>query len=114
MSRTSPVMGCSRSSERRRRARTTPSGQSWPHGAGQRVEYAAFGDTVNLAARLQSAAAPGEVLVDDATRRALEPLFEWGAHQELVLKGKDAPVSAWPVRGIQAGAKRLRGLPGVE
>ena len=36
-------------------------------GAGERVEYAAFGDTVNLAARLQSAADSGAVLVDDAT-----------------------------------------------
>ena len=47
-------------------------------GAGSRVEYAAFGDTVNVAARLQSAAEPGAVLVDEATHRAVEGLFEWG------------------------------------
>src|SRR5215472_11670487 len=47
-------------------------------GAGSRVEYAAFGDTVNIAARLQSAAAPGSVLVDAATHREAEHLFEWG------------------------------------
>ena len=46
-------------------------------GAGQRVEYAAFGDTVNVAARLQAAAEPGTVLVDEATRRAVEALFGW-------------------------------------
>ena len=49
-----------------------------PIGAGQRVEYAAYGDTVNTAARLQSAAVPGTVLVGDATHRLVEPLFDWG------------------------------------
>ena len=51
-------------------------------GAGSRVEYAAFGDTVNVAARLQSAAEPGSVLVDDATHRAVEGLFDWGEPRE--------------------------------
>ncbi|HZT94999.1 MAG TPA: ABC transporter substrate-binding protein [Gaiellaceae bacterium] len=82
-------------------------------GAGSRVEYAAFGDTVNVAARLQSAAAPGSVLVDDATHRGVEGLFEWGDPQELDLKGKAEPVAAWPVVGV-AAAGRARGLPGVE
>jgi ABC-type oligopeptide transport system substrate-binding subunit/class 3 adenylate cyclase len=82
-------------------------------GAGSRVEYAAFGDTVNVAARLQSAAEPGSVLVDDATHRAVEGLFEWGDALELDLKGKSEPVAAWPVTGI-AAAGRTRGLPGVE
>src|SRR5205809_4108383 len=83
-------------------------------GAGQRVEYAAFGDTVNLAARLQSAAQPGSVLVDDSTHRALEQLFAWDAPLELELKGKAEPVRAWPVAGVQAGPRRQRGVPGVE
>jgi ABC-type oligopeptide transport system substrate-binding subunit/class 3 adenylate cyclase len=82
-------------------------------GAGSRVEYAAFGDTVNVAARLQSAAEPGSVLVDEATRRAVEGLFEWGETRELELKGKAEPVPAWPVVGVVA-AGRTRGLPGVE
>jgi ABC-type oligopeptide transport system substrate-binding subunit/class 3 adenylate cyclase len=83
-------------------------------GTGQRVEYAAFGDTVNLAARLQAAAHPGSVLVDAATHRALERLFAWGAPLELELKGKAEPVRAWPVAGLQAGPRRQRGVPGVE
>jgi ABC-type oligopeptide transport system substrate-binding subunit/class 3 adenylate cyclase len=83
-------------------------------GAGRRVEYAAFGDTVNLAARLQSAAQPGSVLVDDSTHRALERLFAWDAPLELELKGKPEPVRAWPVAGLQAGPRRQRGVPGVE
>jgi ABC-type transport system substrate-binding protein/class 3 adenylate cyclase len=82
-------------------------------GGGSRVEYAAFGDTVNVAARLQSAAEPGSVLVDDATHRAVEGLFEWAEARELDLKGKSEPVAAWPVTGV-AAAGRTRGLPGVE
>ncbi|HEY8107546.1 MAG TPA: ABC transporter substrate-binding protein [Gaiellaceae bacterium] len=83
-------------------------------GAGTRIEYAAFGDTVNIAARLQSAAEPGSVLVDDATHREVEQLFEWGARQELELKGKSHGVTAWPVAGIAADGRTQRGLPGVE
>src|SRR4051795_5390765 len=71
-------------------------------GAGERGEYAGFGDTVNIAARLQSAAEPGSVLVDDATHRAVERLFEWGDRNELELKGKSEAVAAWPVAGIAA------------
>ena len=83
-------------------------------GAGQRVEYAAFGDTVNVAARLQGAAEAGAVLVDEATHRAVEALFAWDASRELELKGKREPVRAWPAAGVRAGARRQRGVPGVE
>jgi ABC-type oligopeptide transport system substrate-binding subunit/class 3 adenylate cyclase len=83
-------------------------------GAGSRVEYAAFGDTVNVAARLQSAAQPGTVLVDDATHHAVEGLFQWGERLDLELKGKDESVAAWPVAGVAAEARPQRGLPGVE
>ena len=83
-------------------------------GGGARVEYAAFGDTVNVAARLQSAAEPGSVLVDEATHHAVERLFEWGDRRELDLKGKSETVAAWPVAGIAAAGGTQRGLPGVE
>jgi ABC-type oligopeptide transport system substrate-binding subunit/class 3 adenylate cyclase len=83
-------------------------------GAGSRVEYAAFGDTVNIAARLQSAAEPGSVLVDAATHRAVAGLFDWGEPLELDLKGKSEAVAAWPVRGVAAEGRTQRGLPGVE
>src|SRR5207237_9275045 len=56
-------------------------------GGGARVEYAAFGAAVNTAARLQGAAEPGGVLVDEPTHRALEPLFAWGPARELAETG---------------------------
>ena len=83
-------------------------------GGGGRVEYAAFGDTVNLAARLQGAAEPGTVMVDAVTHRATGPLFAWGDEQRHQLKGKEQPVAAWPLTGLPAERQRLRGLPGVE
>lgn len=74
-------------------------------GAGQRVEYGAYGDTVNIAARLQSAAAAGAVLVSAATRDLVEAIFDWDAPGDLELKGKNVPVSASRVTGGAAGAR---------
>jgi ABC-type transport system substrate-binding protein/class 3 adenylate cyclase len=83
-------------------------------GGGSRVEYAAFGDTVNSAARLQSAAAPGSVLVDEPTRRLVAPLFDWGEPQELELKGKAEPVAAAALGAPRADASTARGVEGMQ
>jgi ABC-type oligopeptide transport system substrate-binding subunit/class 3 adenylate cyclase len=85
-----------------------------PVGAGGRVEYAAYGDTVNVAARLQAQAAPGVVLVGSSTHRLVQPLFEWGDAVDLVLKGKTATVRALEARGARAGGVRVRGLHGAQ
>src|SRR5919206_61763 len=81
-------------------------------GAGHHVEYGAFGDTVNTAARIQGAAAPGAVLVDEATRRLVAELFAWGDQVRLELKGKEHVVTAHTVAGAVAGARRVRGFGG--
>jgi ABC-type transport system substrate-binding protein/class 3 adenylate cyclase len=85
-----------------------------PVGAGQRVEYSAYGDTVNTAARLQTAAAPGTVLVGGATHRLVEPLFDWGERLDLSLKGKSQPVRAYEVHAARAVSAKARGIPGVQ
>jgi ABC-type oligopeptide transport system substrate-binding subunit/class 3 adenylate cyclase len=84
-----------------------------PVGAGERVEYAAFGDTVNTAARLQSAADPGTVLVGAETRRVVEPLFDWGAERLVEAKGKAEPVPAVVADGVRAAVARTRGMAGL-
>ncbi len=85
-------------------------------GAGSRVEYGATGDAVNLAARLQSAAEPGTVLVGEGTAARVEPLFEWGPASTLELKGKSSPVAARPViapLSHPGDDSRHRGRPGA-
>ena len=82
--------------------------------AGSRLEYAAFGDTVNTAARLQGAADPGTVLISLATREPVEWLFEWGASRPLQLKGKTEPVRACEVTAPRAGGGRARADTAVQ
>jgi ABC-type oligopeptide transport system substrate-binding subunit/class 3 adenylate cyclase len=83
-------------------------------GAGERVEYGAFGDTVNTAARLQSAADPGTVVVDAGTHSLVEPLFDWSESLELELKGKERTTTAFAVRRARAVSAKRRGLEGAE
>lgn len=79
-----------------------------PLGAGDRIEYAAFGDTVNTAARLQAAAEPGTVLAGEATHRMAEAQFEWEPVRHIELKGKAAPVAAYAVRRARLVSSRAR------
>jgi class 3 adenylate cyclase/tetratricopeptide (TPR) repeat protein len=71
------------------------------------------GDLVNTAARLQSVAPPGSVLVGESTRIAAESAVVFEAAGEQVLKGKAAPVPAWRalrVVGERGGARRPEAL----
>ena len=62
------------------------------------------GDLVNTASRLQSAAAPGTVLVGEATQRATSRAIAFEPAGEQTLKGKTAPVAAW--RALRVVAER--------
>ena len=55
----------------------------------------ATGDAVNVAARLEQVAGPGEILIGDATRRLLREAVRVEAVAPPALKGKTAPVRAW-------------------
>ena len=79
----------------------------------QHAEYLAVGDTVNLAARLQSAAAPGAILVSESTSRHAGPVFEFEDLGKMSFKGKTAPMQVYRVSGERRGAARVRGVPGV-
>ena len=83
-------------------------------GAGSRVEYAALGDAVNTAARLQAAAEPGTVLVGEETHRRVAPVFDWSDPRTLELKGKAGPVTAYRVEGVLAAPGYARELEAVQ
>ena len=72
-----------------------------------RMDYTAIGDTTNLAARLQAAAAPGSVLVSEATHRLVEGLFEERSVGPLELKGKSQPVAAFEMLSERRGRRRI-------
>jgi class 3 adenylate cyclase/tetratricopeptide (TPR) repeat protein len=64
------------------------------------------GDAVNTAARLQTAAEPGRVVVGPAVHEATREVVEFRELPPLDLKGKSEPVPAWEALRIRA---RLRG-----
>lgn len=66
-------------------------------GAGNRRERLALGDAPNVAARLQSLAAPGEVLVSAATWQLVQPHFEGSSRGLHALKGRPEPTEVWRV-----------------
>jgi class 3 adenylate cyclase len=57
-------------------------------GAGSSREAAVVGDVPNLAARLQTAAEPGTVVISEATRNLVGHLFEYRAVEFANLKGR--------------------------
>jgi class 3 adenylate cyclase/tetratricopeptide (TPR) repeat protein len=63
-------------------------------------EVFATGDAVNVAARLEQAAAPGEILIGEPTRRLVRDAVEVDAVAPLELKGKSEPVPAWRLRAV--------------
>jgi class 3 adenylate cyclase/tetratricopeptide (TPR) repeat protein len=61
----------------------------------ERGEGIVTGDVVNTAARLQSAAPVGSVIVDDATMHATEDAIVYESHENVEAKGKSEPIAAW-------------------
>ena len=69
-----------------------------------RMEYTAIGDAVNTAARLESQAKAGEVLISSSIHDRLADRIECEYLGERQLKGKAAPVPIWRVTGIKQTA----------
>ena len=70
------------------------------------------GDTPNLAARLQGIAAPGQVVIADATRRLLGAGFELADLGEHELKGIGEAVPAFAVTGERPVESRFEAMSG--
>ena len=69
------------------------------YGGVSRHTYGAISDDVNLAARLMSHAAPGEILVSERVQSATAADFAFVAHTAVQFKGKAKPVPIFAVAG---------------
>jgi class 3 adenylate cyclase len=68
-------------------------------------ESLATGDAVNVAARLEQLAAPGETLIGGSTYRLVRDAVTAEAAEPLAAKGKSEPVQAFRLGGLVEGAE---------
>ncbi|TWB60027.1 adenylate/guanylate cyclase domain-containing protein [Bradyrhizobium sacchari] len=73
-------------------------------------EHATVGDTPNLAARLQSLAEPGVVVVASSTRRLLGDLFTFRNLGRREVRGIGEPIAVWAVEGATASESRFEAV----
>ena len=66
----------------------------------------AWGDVLNTAARLQSAAPVNGVLVDERTYRACRGAIDFHEAEPITAKGKAEPVPVWEARGVHHAPAR--------
>jgi class 3 adenylate cyclase/tetratricopeptide (TPR) repeat protein len=69
-------------------------------------ERLATGDAVNVAARLEQAAAPGEVLIGEPTFGLVGPAVDASPVEPVELKGKSQPVPAYRLHTVRAETGR--------
>jgi class 3 adenylate cyclase/tetratricopeptide (TPR) repeat protein len=77
-------------------------------GTGGPGEALVVGDAVNVAARLQAAAAPGEIVIGRPTYDLVRDAVEVAPAEQLELKGKAEPVVAHRLHRVAAGAQGHR------
>ena len=68
------------------------------------------GDAVNVAARLEQAAGPGEILIGEATYRLVRDVATTTAVHSLQVKGKSDSVAAWSLVDVAPTPPEARGL----
>ncbi len=66
-------------------------------GSERRSEYTAIGDSVNTAARLESNAKGGQILLSDATAKAARSRYKLKARDPITVKNREQPVVLWEV-----------------
>ena len=67
-------------------------------GSNKRSEYTAIGDTVNLAARLESNAVGGQILMSEATAKASGNLIPVNPREPLTVRNRVQPVNIFEVK----------------
>ena len=74
------------------------------------ADFTAIGDTINVAARLESLAEPGEILIAESTARLVTGYVRVEAVGPLQVKGKGEPVPGYRVLGLGPRRSPLEGL----
>ncbi len=82
-------------------------------GADMLMNYTAVGDTVNLARRLEEAAASATILTSESVYRQTRMFFEYEAIPGMALKGITGPIPGYQVVGLKTSPASTRGLEGL-
>ncbi|MBC2717040.1 MAG: AAA family ATPase [Desulfobacteraceae bacterium] len=72
-----------------------------------RMDYTAIGDTTNLAARMESMAEPGTVLVSPITYKRVSQQFDFKPLGEAKVKGKEKPLDVYELIKAKVDRPRL-------
>lgn len=72
-----------------------------------RMDYTAVGDTTNLAARMESKAKPGTVLVSSNTYKKVSQQFEFKTLGKMEIKGKEKPLEVYELIKDRVNRPRL-------
>lgn len=73
----------------------------WATSARELFNYTAVGDTVNLAQRLETAAQPGQILIDHATYTVVADRVQAVPLEPIQVKGKSQPVAIYDLKGLK-------------
>jgi hypothetical protein len=85
-------------------------------GSDVKHEYSGFGDSMNLAARLQAAAPTDGVIISHDTYRYVRGVFDLIPQPPIMVKGKSAPIQTYIVQRARPRPFRTvtRGVAGIE
>ena len=72
-----------------------------------RMDYTAVGDVTNLAARMESLAPPGGIMVSAQTHRLAQVYFEFKPLGRIPIKGKSEPQEVWELKSVSDVVTRL-------
>lgn len=77
-------------------------------GTDLRVEYTAMGDAVNIAARMESSAETGTILITEATKKLIQKEFDLSFVGPIQVKGKTEPINTYRVLDIKKNESVLQ------
>ena len=73
-------------------------------------EHALVGDTPNIAARLQTVAEPGTIVIAESTRRLIGGMFRLRDLGPQMAKGFESPIAAWTIEGLGTSESRFEAV----